>query len=384
MAGSTVPPYMPVGEQDPLLGALVGGKFRILRPLGVGGMGAVYLAVQEDVAREVVVKVMRAGLAQDPTALERFKREARSLGQISHPNVVHVHDFGPHADTYFLAMEYVRGYDLSSLLKHGGQMDPRRSIRIVSQVLAALDVTHGQGVIHRDLKPGNIRITSNPNEPDFVKVLDFGLIKSHSKVIGSEPLTQAGRVVGTPAYMSPEQVVGGDVDARSDLYSVGVIFYQMLTGSHPFSASTPTGYMRRHYHDRPEGPSDRMRAKLHPRLESFLMRLLAKQRQDRPESALAALRELAEIETLMGSEDGEPRTPAKEVPSAAKGWTGGKAAKPLGPAPKSASMGMAGESTQAAFEPAPMEKPSDWGWLLWVVLGVGAVGGAAALYYLLR
>lgn len=381
MTGPTVPPYMPAGEQDPLLGALVGGKFRILRPLGIGGMGAVYLAVQEDVAREVVVKVMRPGLAQDPTALERFKREARSLGQINHPNVVHVHDFGPHADTYFLAMEYVKGYDLSSLLKHGGQIDPRRSIRIISQVLAALNVTHSQGVIHRDLKPGNIRITSNPNEPDFVKVLDFGLIKSHSKVIGAEPLTQAGRVVGTPAYMSPEQVVGGEVDGRSDLYSVGVIFYQMLTGSHPFSASTPTGYMRRHYHDRPEDPSDRMRSKLPPRLEAFIMRLLAKQRQDRPESATEAMKELADIEASIIAEEGGAPGSARFAAAQAQSRPAAADGRAAYAAPKARSAGLSGDTTQAAFEPGPMEKPSGKAWILWVLLGVGIVGGAAALIH---
>jgi len=356
--GPMVPPTKGLAKDDPLNGQLVGGKYRVVRPLGAGGMGTVYLAKHEESGFDVVVKVMRPGLARELVSLERFKREARALEHVTHPNVVQVLGFGPHDETYFLAMEYVKGYDLSTLLKHKGALDLSLAIMVGTQLLAALQAIHDKGIIHRDLKPGNIRITSSADDPLRVKVIDFGLVKSHSEAVGNEPLTQVGRVVGTPAYMSPEQVVGGSVDGRSDLYSVGVILYQMLTGTHPFTAKTPTGFMRQHYHDQPDDVTSRAAERgIHPELEAFVMRLLAKDRENRPCSAANALAELQRLEKLVSRESAEEETVSGEVVA--------DVVERPGPAPKEQ-------------VPTPAKSRS-FSWLWWTLAGLAGLGALVAV-----
>lgn len=211
---------------------LVAGKYEVLSELGKGGMGVVFLANQVAIDRRCALKMLRADAVADPDALARFHREARSASRIQHPNVVAVFDFGQAEDgSAYLAMEFVDGRTLADVL-HEGPLPPRRAARIAWQVANGLGVAHELGIVHRDLKPGNIMLTTYRSWTDFVKVVDFGIAKPVGA--GSQSsVTSTGLRVGTPAYMSPEQWIDGNVDARSDLFTLALIVVEMLSGRTP-------------------------------------------------------------------------------------------------------------------------------------------------------
>ena len=218
-------------------GALIADRYRILHKLGQGGMGQVYLAEHLRMGRKSALKVMNPGMAHDPENVQRFNREAANLSRINHPNVAAVYDFGETPEgLLFLAMEYVDGDPLSKIIERCGALGLWRSAAIAEQVAEALRVAHRLGIVHRDLKPDNIMITRDLDGKDQVKVVDFGI----AKVIQNEAqkLTQAGLSIGTPEFMSPEQMASDDIDGRSDIYSLGVITFAMLTGQLPFPAVT--------------------------------------------------------------------------------------------------------------------------------------------------
>jgi serine/threonine protein kinase len=235
-------------DADPLIGTLIDGRYEVESALGEGGMGVVYGARHRSLDKRFALKVMRADMAQDAELAARFIQEARAAAAIHHPNVVQITDFGelPNGAPYFV-MELLDGQSLSKLLKSGGPPPFARGVRILKQVAAALAAAHAAGVVHRDLKPDNIHITSN----DVVKVLDFGV----AKVAGAGRLTRTGMVYGTPHYMSPEQASGDDVDHRADLYALGVIMYEVFAGRVPFEADSYMGVLTKHMFMVPEPPS---------------------------------------------------------------------------------------------------------------------------------
>ncbi len=271
---------------DPLVGGTLAGRYRVVRKLGQGAMGAVYLGEHLRMGREDAIKVLTRSFARDPEALARFTREARNASFISHPNVCAIYDFGETADgTVFLAMEYVPGEPLGRILERDGPLPLPRTIAIASSVAAALAAAHERGIVHRDLKPDNIMIAAAPDGRDRVKVVDFGIAKA---IGGDEPgqdVTRHGFVVGTPDYMSPEQLTGDPVDGRSDIYSLAVVVYRMLTARLPFEAETSQDRMIKRLTDRPMRLDATGAGPFPPALQSALDRALSRRADDRWASA---------------------------------------------------------------------------------------------------
>ena len=286
----------PAEATDPWRGRIIAGRFQIVRKLGDGGMGEVFLAEQQPMGRLVAVKILRAALADDAQQVERFKREAQAASRLTHPNTIIVHDFGQGQDgVVFLAMEYLEGRTLAQALDEEGRLEPRRSARVMAQICGSLHEAHGHGVIHRDLKPENIFLTQRGGQGDFVKVLDFGIAKILDSATGGklETITRQGAIFGTPQYMSPEQIKGGDLDARSDVYALGVMLYQMLSGVLPFKAASAVEMLTKHLAEAPAPLKvDTADAATVARLEAVALRALAKDRNHRQASALAFLQDL--------------------------------------------------------------------------------------------
>jgi len=262
-------------------------------------MGRVYVADQTAMKRRVAVKVILLETVPDANArldlLRRFQREAMAASRLQHPNTVRVFDYGASDDgLLFLAMELLVGPSLAKVLRRDGRLSPQRTVRIGVQICKSLAEAHGQGIVHRDLKPENIILTDVAGEPDFVKVLDFGIAKF--AMPGAESnLTRSGTVLGTPNYMAPEQALGQPVGPAADLYSLGVILYHCLTGKQPFSGDTPLAIMMKHAHEPPPPLSrDGPLPDVPPALERVVMMLLAKRPEDRPGPALEVARLLEE------------------------------------------------------------------------------------------
>jgi hypothetical protein len=232
------------GDVDELVGRIIDERYCLERKVGQGGMGEVYLGEHVRTRRKCAVKIINRSLARDVEALNRFIREATNAGRINHPHVAGVYDFGETDDgLLYLAMEYVDGEPLSKLIEREGALSPARAVEIARQVADAVGAAHELGIIHRDLKPSNIMIARDRRGGDLVKVVDFGI----ARTVGDEQqrLTRTGLVIGTPEYMSPEQLIGDPVEARSDIYSLGCILYQMLTGEHAFGGTAAHVITRR-------------------------------------------------------------------------------------------------------------------------------------------
>lgn len=244
-------PVAILGQADPLIGQVVAGRFHITGVLGEGGMGVVYVGEQQmgTTVRKVAVKTLHQHLSNDVSVQARFNREVGTVAQLEHPNTIKVYDFGKTKDgQLYIAMEFVAGRSLADILLKDGALSADRTVHIMRQICGALDEAHSQGIIHRDLKPDNIILTNRAGETDFVKVLDFGIAArtESGDAKKEQKLTQQGMVLGTPPYMSPEQFTGKQLDVRSDVYSLGVMAYEMVTGKLPFDAETPWEWATQH------------------------------------------------------------------------------------------------------------------------------------------
>ncbi|HZU82131.1 MAG TPA: serine/threonine-protein kinase [Polyangiaceae bacterium] len=232
------------------IGQLLGGKYRVVRLLGEGGMGAVYEGEQQlgTTKRKIAIKTLHPSLSRDAKIKARFEREVGTVAELEHPNTIQVFDFGSTEDgILYIVMEFLHGKSLAVLLERDGAMPPDRVDRIIQQVCGSLEEAHARGIVHRDLKPDNVVLVDRAGKKDFVKVLDFGIAKrAHEEDRNEQKLTQQGMVLGTPPYMSPEQFTGRPIDARSDIYSLGVMAYEMLTGRLPFQANTAWEWATQH------------------------------------------------------------------------------------------------------------------------------------------
>ncbi len=283
-------------QHDALIGTLLAGRYRIEELIGSGGMGAVYRAEHVHMRKAVAVKVLHKEMTAFPEVVARFEREAVAAGRIEHAHVVSASDFGQLEDgSFYLVLEFVEGQSLAKLVDTTGALPALRALGITRQIVEALHAAHGVGIVHRDLKPDNVMLVVRDDQTDFVKVLDFGIAKIKVEETAEQPaLTQIGTVFGTPEYMSPEQARGEQVDARADLYTVGVILFEMLSGVSPFKDDDLVVVLTRHLTaDPPPLPDD-----LDPMIRDLVLLLLRKNRDERVQSA----QELIErIDVILGS-----------------------------------------------------------------------------------
>jgi eukaryotic-like serine/threonine-protein kinase len=260
---------------DTLINTLFDGRYRILRKLGSGGMANVYLAEDEELGRRVAIKILNDKHANDEQFVERFRSEAKHAAGLSHPNIVSIYDRGEAEGTYYIAMEYLEGRSLKELIQSRGPAPVSIAIEYARQILAALRVSHRTGVIHRDIKPHNVLVDGEGR----LKVTDFGIARA-----GPSQMTEAGSIVGTAQYLSPEQAQGAPVSESSDLYSVGIVLYELLTGEVPFSGESPVEIAMKHLSKVPAPPSQ-LRPEIPHDLDLVVMRALAKSPDERYQSA---------------------------------------------------------------------------------------------------
>ncbi|HEV8321544.1 MAG TPA: protein kinase [Myxococcota bacterium] len=386
VCGARLPP--PGDNVDPLLGRVFGGKYQIRELLGAGAMGKVYRAELTSLQKTVAIKVILPHLASDEQIVTRFYNEARAASRLNHPNSVAVLDFGRTEDAQlYLVMEFLRGRSLAALLDNGAELPPARTGKILRQVLHALAEAHHLGVIHRDMKAENIIVEELRGEGDFVKVLDFGLAKIRGETHSHR--TAAGSIMGTPAYMSPEQARGDPVDARSDLYSVGVILYQMLTGRLPFEGDSAAKVVLGHLTETPMPPRRRAPERAVPEtLEAVCLRAMEKEPAARWQSAeefADALQTAIAARTPTGrrcrscgawvrgaakfcDECGTPLAPA-----AAEGGSGPVAVVP----PQEAGSGPLAAEVAAPATPSPVAAPYTTASVPGTVAGAASAAGAS-------
>ncbi|MDT5296724.1 MAG: eukaryotic-like serine/threonine-protein kinase, partial [Acidobacteriota bacterium] len=305
-ADATVADPAPQDEPaDPLIGRVLDDKYRLDARLGEGGMGTVYRATHLLIEREVAIKVLNSRLVTDDAAKERFRREARAAGRLQHTNAVAVTDFGETGEgLVYLVMELLEGKPLRDILAREAPLDPARAVSLMLQISAAVEAAHEAGIIHRDLKPGNIFLVQRPDSPYIVKVLDFGIAKiatEGGEYSFADTLTGVGVMIGTPRYMSPEQCDGVQLTPASDVYSLGVILYEMLTGQTPFSAASPLALALKHSSESPRPPRELVAA-IPPALEAVVLHTLAKGAEERPADAGEFRRELFAVAERLGLE----------------------------------------------------------------------------------
>ena len=289
-----------------LEGRTLDGRYQLGSPLGVGGMARVYLATDRVLERQVAVKVLSPPYAQDPVFVARFRREARSAARLSHPNIVAVFDSGSDADQPYLVMEYVAGQSLAQLLAREGWLAPHRAAELAIEVCKALAAAHAQGLVHRDVTPANVLV----GEDGRVKVTDFGIVKAAA----TTTLTGTGTVLGTAAYLSPEQAQGGPVDARSDLYSLGCVLYELLCGTAPFGsgADSPAVAIATRHVSEPPAPPSAHNPQVDPELDAVVLTALAKDPAHRYQRAI----ELQDaLERVLAVDAGPGQPAAAAVPT---------------------------------------------------------------------
>ncbi len=351
-------------DDDALVGQQLGVRYTILRNLGTGGMGSVYLARQHAMDRMVAIKVLRRAYADDKEAIGRFHREVKAVSRVQHVNCITVHDFGqtPDHGLLYIVMEYLQGRTLEGLLQEQGRFPPDRVARILGQVSDALAAAHWAGVLHRDLKSANVMLVPQAGNPDFVKVLDFGIAKVQT--LEEATVTQPGTFCGTPAYLSPEAALGRPPDVRSDLYALGVLMFELLTGSLPFIDESPFGVMYKHVQEAVPALQDYLvDVEVPEAVQNFLERAMAKNPADRPPHALAFKQEMTaalglladvkagrarSLDRLLGSEAAPPASESADAAFLPLGGVGSGAAataESADSAARPAAAGSAGSSS---------------------------------------
>lgn len=289
-------------------GTIMAGRYRVERLIGEGGMGDVYLATHLLIDKPVAVKVLAPEQMRRARTVSRFLQEAKAASKIRHPNVVDITDYGESDGCAFFVMEYLEGEDLDRLLKREGRIPWERARHILVQLLEALSAAHKAGIVHRDIKPHNCFITPTPHNRDFVKVIDFGIAKLRTDESG-EALTRTGAIMGTAEYMSPEQGLGEEIDGRSDLYSVGVILYRMLTGKVPFAGANPMGILYQHIHAEVVPPSRAAPdAGIGADVDALVLRAMSKQRDERFPTAEAFIEALQNVDDVSAGTVTPPRS----------------------------------------------------------------------------
>ena len=349
--------------QDPFIGReILEGQFQIVQKIGTGGMGSVYKASQPGMNRMVAIKILHPKLVNRRDLTSRFRREARAMSQLTHPNTVKVFTYGELEDgSLYIVMELLEGRNLNQAVRREGPIPAERAIPILIQVCAALQEAHTMGIVHRDLKPENIFLCNQGGLQDYAKVLDFGLAKVTERQMrpGSLILTQECMVFGTPEFMSPEQAQGRELDARSDIYSLAVILYEAITSKLPFNAQTPMEYIQKHVLERPIPLSERApEIPIPSGLETVIAKALAKKPDDRWQSAAEFAAALHSV--LVGT-------------SAEAASAGALSLLPPTPVPPKVMPAV------AAPEPSPVRTRFGLGQVLAVALGFLAVGAIIAL-----
>ena len=364
-------------------GTLIDGRYRVISRLGSGGMADVFLAEDEQLGRKVALKLLHRRFAEDPGFVERFRREAQAAAGLQHPNIVGVYDRGAYDGTYYIAMEYLPGRSLKQLIRQEAPVDPLRAIEITIQVLKAARFAHRHGVIHRDLKPHNVII----DDSGHVKVTDFGIARA-----GASDMTETGSIMGTAQYLSPEQAQGHAVSAGSDLYSVGVLLYELLTGQVPFDAEAAVTIALKHVSEAPPPPTT-VNPQVPPELEHVVMWALNKNPADRPATADDFIRalEAARDSIRAGSPSERTASMAAVAISAGGGGAGAPVANvaPTPPPPTGYGSGSEDGARGVGVDPprpSNRDDPGGRGWWPWIalVLVLLLLGGGAAAYLLTR
>jgi serine/threonine-protein kinase len=363
---------------DPLIGELIDGRYRVIRILGVGGIGLVYLCQHEVLEKPVAIKILRREYVAHDDLNERFLNEARASSAIKSPRIVDTLDVGTLPDgTPYFVMEYVEGETLASMLDREGAIAPRLAIDIAKQMAEGLDAAHAAGVIHRDLKPENVFLAPQPDGTLFVKIFDFGIAKVAR---ARKRLTYAGAVFGTPHYMSPEQARGDEVDQRSDLYALGVMLFEMFTGNVPFDGEDPLAVMSQHVERVPPLMSSLPGVTMPSVLEAIVARCLAKDARDRYLSANELLADLQSVPEA----DLATATATRVAPSPAPASAPVASTPALTPAPaRLPSLQQPRTETLHALVSSP-DQPGKRNRLLWGGLIAAGVVSAAAVVWAAR
>ncbi len=354
---------------------LIDGRYRVISRLGAGGMADVFLAEDQQLGRKVALKLLYHRFAEDPGFVERFRREAQAAAGLQHPNVVSVYDRGSYDDTYYIAMEYLPGRTLKQLVRQEAPLDPVRAIDITIQILRAARFAHRRGVIHRDLKPHNVII----DDSGHVKVTDFGIARA-----GASDMTETGSIMGTAQYLSPEQAQGHAVSAGSDLYSVGIVLYELLTGRVPFDAEAAVTIALKHVSESPPPPRAFNPAIPHE-LEQVVLWALNKDPADRPADAdqLIAALEQAKAAILSGASGQHTASMAALVVGSGEGASdplvAGGLVPPLPPTAYEPHGNGTGEFGAEPPDTRRRRRPPVWLWVLLVLLLIAGAGVTAYL-----
>ena len=362
-------------------GTIIDGRYRVLHRLGAGGMADVYLAQDEQLDREIALKLLHRRFAEDPGFVERFRREAQAAASLQHPNVVSVFDRGSFEGTYYIAMEYLEGPTLKRLIREQAPLETGRAIDLTIQMLKAARFAHRRGVIHRDLKPHNVIIDDN----DHVKVTDFGIARA-----GASDMTETGSIMGTAQYLSPEQAQGHAVSAPSDLYSIGIVLYEMLTGRVPFDGESPVSIALKHVSEAPIPPSQ-INPEIPSALEQVVLWALNKDPADRPADADEFIMALEQVRDALAA-------PAGEVTASMRAVGAGGALVPTSGYPPALPIVAAGGAVAyggGGVTPDDRLSRYDdddrrarcrpvWPWIVGLLVLLLLLGGGAAAYVLTR